>query len=153
MKLLGKHDGDGPHFAGITLNRNLYETVLRDLLCEGTEHTVQLWEGHGASWKLTRYLSLHSPASIPCSCSFGALSLLGREGDVHHGISSIVSCHLMGMTDIPTAPGHPADMYRSHASASNNAGNTNWQIKQTRHACSDKTLCLPACMQALQHKR
>ena len=47
--------------AGITLNRNLYETVLRDLLCEGTEHTVQLYEGHGASWKLTRYTIEHVP--------------------------------------------------------------------------------------------
>ncbi len=40
--------------AGVTLNRSLYERVLRDLLVERAEHTVELYEGSGASWTLAR---------------------------------------------------------------------------------------------------
>lgn len=47
---------DGSIFAaaGVTLNRSLYERVLRDLLVERAEHTVELHEGSGASWSLAR---------------------------------------------------------------------------------------------------
>ncbi len=48
--------------AGVTLNRSLYERVLRDLLVECAEHTVELYEGSGASWTLARCLS-HSRRS------------------------------------------------------------------------------------------
>ena len=37
--------------AGITLNTNLFETVLRDLLVERAEFTVQIYEGTGAQWR------------------------------------------------------------------------------------------------------
>lgn len=40
--------------AGVTLNRSLYETVLRELLLERAEHTVELYEGSGAAWRKTR---------------------------------------------------------------------------------------------------
>lgn len=48
--------GDISHYvaAGVTLNRSLYERVLRDLLVERAEHTVELYEGSGASWMLAR---------------------------------------------------------------------------------------------------
>lgn len=37
--------------AGVTLNRSLYETVLRSLLLESAEHSVELYEGSGCSWR------------------------------------------------------------------------------------------------------
>ena len=40
--------------AGVTLNRSLYETVLRELLLERAEHTVELYEGSGAAWRKVR---------------------------------------------------------------------------------------------------
>ncbi|KAK9813003.1 hypothetical protein WJX72_007194 [[Myrmecia] bisecta] len=53
-----KYIGDPSNgLPGVTLNRNLYETVLREFLVERAEHTVQLFEGHGASWKKTREAS------------------------------------------------------------------------------------------------
>ena len=45
------------HAAGVTLNRSLYETVLRELLLERAEHTVELYEGSGAAWRKVRYVS------------------------------------------------------------------------------------------------
>ena len=40
--------------AGVTLNRSLYETVLREVLLERAEHTVELYEGSGAAWRKVR---------------------------------------------------------------------------------------------------
>ena len=42
----------------MTLNRSLFETVLRDLLLDGTERTVELYEETGRQgWKLGRTAS------------------------------------------------------------------------------------------------
>jgi hypothetical protein len=38
----------------VTLNRVLFESVLRSLLLEGGQHSVELWEGSGANWALTK---------------------------------------------------------------------------------------------------
>ncbi|KAL6763329.1 DNA mismatch repair protein [Haematococcus lacustris] len=43
--------------SSVTLNRNLFEQVLRELLLEGTDYAVELWEGSGTSWKLSRAAS------------------------------------------------------------------------------------------------
>ncbi|KAF6256271.1 DNA mismatch repair protein [Scenedesmus sp. NREL 46B-D3] len=40
--------------ASVTLNQSLFESVLRVLLLEGGQHSVQLWEGAGATWSLAR---------------------------------------------------------------------------------------------------
>jgi DNA mismatch repair protein MSH2 len=40
--------------ASVTLNQSLFESVLRALLLEGGQHSVQLWEGAGANWSLAR---------------------------------------------------------------------------------------------------
>lgn len=42
--------------AGVTLNRSLYETVLRELLLERAEHTVELYEGSGSAWRKVRFV-------------------------------------------------------------------------------------------------
>ena len=47
-------ENPGDTLASVTLNRNMYENVLRELLLEGAEHCVELWEGAGASWKVTK---------------------------------------------------------------------------------------------------
>jgi len=52
-----KHLGGSGGSAGlpsVTLNRALYETVLKDLLLDGGQHSVELWEGYGAHWKVVR---------------------------------------------------------------------------------------------------
>ncbi|KAI8470492.1 MAG: DNA mismatch repair protein [Monoraphidium minutum] len=41
----------------VTLSRGLYETVLRDLLLEGGQHSVELWDGYGAHWKVAKSAS------------------------------------------------------------------------------------------------
>jgi DNA mismatch repair protein MSH2 len=38
----------------VTLNRSLFEGVLRSLLLEGGQHSVELWEGAGANWSLAK---------------------------------------------------------------------------------------------------
>jgi DNA mismatch repair protein MSH2 len=40
--------------ASVTLNRPLFEGVLRALLLEGAQHSVELWEGAGANWSLSK---------------------------------------------------------------------------------------------------
>lgn len=44
------------HPAGVTLNRSLYETILRELLLERAEHTIELYEGSGAAWRKVRHV-------------------------------------------------------------------------------------------------
>ncbi len=44
----------------VTLNLNLFQTVLRDLLLERADRTVEMWECAGSSWKLARL--------VHCSC-------------------------------------------------------------------------------------
>mmetsp|Transcript_2038 Transcript_2038/g.4816 ORF Transcript_2038/g.4816 Transcript_2038/m.4816 type:complete len:932 (-) Transcript_2038:357-3152(-) len=43
--------------ASVCLNRNLFENVLRDLLIERAEFSVELFEGSGTSWRKTRTAS------------------------------------------------------------------------------------------------
>lgn len=38
----------------VALNRNLFETVIREVLLEGSEHRVEIYEGSGTSWRLTK---------------------------------------------------------------------------------------------------
>lgn len=40
--------------ASVTMNRSLFEGVLRSLLLEGGQHSVELWEGAGANWSLSK---------------------------------------------------------------------------------------------------
>lgn len=47
----------GGGLAAVTLNRNLFETALRELLVAAGEHTVELYEGHGGAWALARAAS------------------------------------------------------------------------------------------------
>ena len=73
--------------AGVTLNRSLYERVLRDLLVERAEHTVELYEGSGASWTLARCRRQPEPnlglGVEPCA----------RLRVVHTGFGDIKQCH------------------------------------------------------------
>ena len=45
--------------AGVTLNRNLFETALRHLLVDSADYMVQLFEGSGSHWKKTRCVQLY----------------------------------------------------------------------------------------------
>jgi hypothetical protein len=38
----------------VTLNRSLFEGALRELLLEGGQHSVELWEGYGAHWRVAK---------------------------------------------------------------------------------------------------
>lgn len=40
--------------ASVTLNNSLFEGVLRALLLENGQHSVELWEGSGANWSLAK---------------------------------------------------------------------------------------------------
>jgi len=37
---------------GVTINRSMFETILRDLLLERTDCIVELYEGTGSKWQL-----------------------------------------------------------------------------------------------------
>ena len=45
---------DSLRAAGVTLSRGLFENMLRDLLVERAEYTVQLFEGSGTQWRKAR---------------------------------------------------------------------------------------------------
>jgi hypothetical protein len=38
----------------VTLSRSLFEGVVQALLLEGAQHTVEVWEGSGANWIVTK---------------------------------------------------------------------------------------------------
>ncbi|CAA2970706.1 DNA mismatch repair MSH2 [Olea europaea subsp. europaea] len=38
----------------VSVNKNMFETVARDLLLERTDHTLELYEGNGSNWKLVK---------------------------------------------------------------------------------------------------
>jgi hypothetical protein len=40
--------------ASVSLNRHLLENMLRTLLVEEANHVVEMWEGSGSSWKVTK---------------------------------------------------------------------------------------------------
>lgn len=47
--------GSGPgSLQGISISRTMLETIVRDLLLERTDHTVQVYEGSGSNWKLVK---------------------------------------------------------------------------------------------------
>lgn len=55
VKYLGGGGGpDGGGLPGVTLNRALFESVLRELLLERSDCSVEVYEGFGATWKLAR---------------------------------------------------------------------------------------------------
>ena len=52
LKQLGRQ---GNTLSSVTVNRSLYEQVLRAALVEQADRTVELYEGHGATWTRTKY--------------------------------------------------------------------------------------------------
>ncbi|KAJ3670194.1 hypothetical protein LUZ60_010518 [Juncus effusus] len=40
--------------SSVTVSKNMFETILRDLLLERSDHTVELYEGSGSNWRLTK---------------------------------------------------------------------------------------------------
>ncbi len=47
--------GEGS-LASVSLNRHLLENMLRVLLVAEADHEVELWEGSGAAWKMTKWV-------------------------------------------------------------------------------------------------
>ncbi|KAH6807687.1 MUTS-like protein 2 [Perilla frutescens var. frutescens] len=40
--------------SSVSVSKNMFETVARDLLLERTDHTLELYEGNGANWRLVK---------------------------------------------------------------------------------------------------
>lgn len=38
----------------MSISKNMFETIVRDLLLERTDHTLELYEGSGSNWRLTK---------------------------------------------------------------------------------------------------
>ena len=54
-----KQLGRAPNqLASVTLNRSLYEQLLRTVLVESANRSVELYEGHGATWQVARCVTL-----------------------------------------------------------------------------------------------
>lgn len=64
VKQLGKAPNQ---LASIALNRSLFEQLLRSVLVESANRVVELYEGHGAVWRLARH-ALPPPASAATRC-------------------------------------------------------------------------------------
>ncbi|KAL3627090.1 MutS-like protein [Castilleja foliolosa] len=41
--------------SSVSVSKNMFETVARDLLLERTDHVLELYEGSGANWRLLKY--------------------------------------------------------------------------------------------------
>jgi DNA mismatch repair protein MSH2 len=55
-----KQLGRAPNqLASVALNRSLLEQLLRSVLVENANRSVELYEGHGATWQVARYRPLH----------------------------------------------------------------------------------------------
>lgn len=51
VKTLGKGDRQ---LESVALNRNLYEQLLRDVLIDNANRVVELYEGHGSNWQVSK---------------------------------------------------------------------------------------------------
>ena len=40
--------------SSVSVSRNMFETIARDLLLERTDHTLELYEGSGSNWRLVK---------------------------------------------------------------------------------------------------
>ncbi|KAI3978092.1 hypothetical protein MKX01_032469 [Papaver californicum] len=40
--------------SSVSVNRNMFETIVRDILLERTDHTLELYEGSGSNWQLSK---------------------------------------------------------------------------------------------------
>ncbi|CAO2826915.1 unnamed protein product [Amaranthus hypochondriacus] len=40
--------------SSVTISKNMFETIARDLLLERTDHTIELYEGSGSNWRLMK---------------------------------------------------------------------------------------------------
>ncbi|XP_062158477.1 DNA mismatch repair protein MSH2-like [Alnus glutinosa] len=40
--------------SSVTISKNMFETIARDLLLERTDHTLELYEGSGSNWRLVK---------------------------------------------------------------------------------------------------
>ncbi|XP_039065285.1 DNA mismatch repair protein MSH2-like [Hibiscus syriacus] len=43
--------------SSVSVNKNMFETIIRDLLLERTDHTLELYEGSGSNWRLVKSAS------------------------------------------------------------------------------------------------
>ncbi|KAL3748736.1 hypothetical protein ACJRO7_009904 [Eucalyptus globulus] len=47
--------GNGPNgLSSVSVNKNMFETIARDLLLERTDHTLEVYEGSGSNWRLVK---------------------------------------------------------------------------------------------------
>lgn len=40
--------------SGVSVSKNMFETIARDILLERTDHTLELYEGSGSNWRLVK---------------------------------------------------------------------------------------------------
>ncbi|GAA0142122.1 DNA metabolism protein [Lithospermum erythrorhizon] len=51
LRQLGSGSGA---ISSVSVSKNMFETIARDLLLERTDHTIELYEGSGSNWKLVK---------------------------------------------------------------------------------------------------
>ncbi|KAK9080353.1 hypothetical protein SSX86_000111 [Deinandra increscens subsp. villosa] len=50
-----KQIGNGPDaISSVSVSKNMFETIVRDLLLERTDHSLELYEGSGSNWRLMK---------------------------------------------------------------------------------------------------
>lgn len=56
--------GTGPDgISSVSVSKNMFEIIARDLLLERTDHTLEIYEGSGSNWRLTKS---GTPGNIGC---------------------------------------------------------------------------------------
>ncbi|KAJ7530623.1 hypothetical protein O6H91_14G011000 [Diphasiastrum complanatum] len=54
MTALRQLSSGGDTLSSVSISKSMLETILRDLLLERTDHTVELYEGSGSNWRLVK---------------------------------------------------------------------------------------------------
>lgn len=90
-----KHMGKGEtQLETIVLNRSLYEQLLRDALVEKANRVVELYEGHGASWQISKC------APLPQTTQASAITVYISQC-VCSNCPALIMCALANAGSIP----------------------------------------------------
>lgn len=54
MTALRQLGGNSDGISSVSVSRAMFETIARNLLLDRTDHTLELYEGSGSSWRLTK---------------------------------------------------------------------------------------------------
>ncbi|XP_027329436.1 DNA mismatch repair protein MSH2 [Abrus precatorius] len=102
--------GGSNSLSSVSVSRNMFETIARDILLEKTDHTLELYEGSGSNWRLVKSGTpgnigsfedvLFANSEMQDSPVVVALSLNSRESRCTVGLGFVdISKRVLGMAE------------------------------------------------------